>query len=319
MEREKGNTVFYRSGKDFEKAWLFTDWEGPWILNDFAYELCLAVFNNDRFFRKLSEYDDYLFYVAKKEGYEAGYTLKLLTPFLSAFGVKKSIIDDLINSAIFVQDAKRAGEEILKNFEPIVVSTAYQEFVSETAKKIGFNIVHGSELELSMSLNESLKRELLGSVEVIASLREEELYEFLNMVMSKLWDQIAKLNVIGAKEKAEILEKYEPEAPIVIGDSITDCKMFEKAKELGGVAIAFNGNKYALEKADIAIVSRSAMSTAVVAKILLDGKMNLEALRSQRDLGGAKVYIMNESDFEDVLESSMRMRVKLRGSVGSLG
>ncbi|MEM2086650.1 MAG: hypothetical protein QXF06_04505, partial [Archaeoglobaceae archaeon] len=229
------------------------------------------------------------------------------------------IIDDLINSAIFVQDAKRAGEEILKNFEPIVVSTAYQEFVSETAKKIGFNIVHGSELELSMSLNESLKREMLESVEVIASLREEELYEFLNMVMSKLWDQIAKLNVIGAKEKAEILEKYEPEAPIVIGDSITDCKMFEKAKELGGVAIAFNGNKYALEKADIAIVSRSAMSTAVVAKILLDGKMNLEALRSQRDLGGAKVYIMNESDFEDVLESSMRMRVKLRGSVGSLG
>lgn len=288
-------------------------------MNDFAYELCLAIFNNERFFRNLSEFDDYLFYVVKKEGYEAGYTLKLLVPFISAFGIKKGVIESLINSAVFVPDAKRAGEEILSFFEPVVISTAYSKFVSATAEKIGFKIVHGSEVDFSMELDETLKDELLNSIDLIASLKGEELFEFLNDLMSKLWNHLANLKVIGAKEKAEILTRYEPENPIAIGDSITDCKMFEKAKELGGVAIAFNGNKYALEKADLAIVSPSAMSTAIVVRTLLNSGMNLKQLNSQKYPRGTKVYIMSDSDFEEVLEKSMRMRVKLRGSAGSLG
>ncbi|MCS7144231.1 MAG: hypothetical protein NZ879_04345 [Archaeoglobaceae archaeon] len=319
MERKEGYTVFNRSGKNTEKAWLFTDWEGPWVLNDFAYEICLAVFNNERFYRNLSEYDDYLFYVVKKERYEAGYTLKLLVPFISAYGIEEKVINGLINSAIFVPDAKIASEEILQHFEPVVISTAYRKFVAETAKKIGFKIVHGSDVDFSMELEKALKEKLLESVDVIASLKGEELFEFLDKIMSKLWDRLANLNVVGAREKAEILEKYETNNPIVIGDSITDCKMFEKAKELGGVAIAFNGNKYALEKADVCIVSPSAMSTAIVVETLLKSGMNLNPLKSQKYPKGTKIYIMSDSDFEVVLEESMRMRVRLRGSAGSLG
>lgn len=279
----------------------------------------MAIFNNERFFRNLSEFDDYLFYVAKREGYEAGYTLKLLVPFISASGIKEGVIDSLINSARFVPDAKRAAEEILRFFEPVVISTAYSKFVSATAQRIGFRIVHGSEVDFSLELDETLKREVLSSIDLIASLRGEELFKFLENLMSRIWSRLLNLKVIGAKEKAEILERYEPENPIAIGDSITDCKMFEKAKELGGVAIAFNGNKYALEKADVAIVSQSAMSTAMVVKTLLNGGMNLKLLKSQKYPRGTKVYIMSDSDFEEVLENSMRMRVRLRSSAGSLG
>lgn len=288
-------------------------------MNDFAYELCLAVFNNERFYRNLSEYDDYLFYVIKKDGYEAGYTLKLLVPFISAYGIEERVIGELIKSAVYVPDAKIASEEILQHFEPIVISTAYRKFVSKTAEKIGFKIVHGSDVDFSIELEDTLKEKLLRSIDLIASLKGEELFEFLDNLMSKLWDRLANLNVIGAREKAEILEKYEPNNPIVIGDSITDCKMFEKAKELGGVAIAFNGNKYALEKADVAIVSSSAMSISIVVRTLLKEEMNLNLLKSQKYPKGAKIYIMSESDFESVLEKSMKMRVKLRGSAGSLG
>ncbi|MEM2727271.1 MAG: hypothetical protein QXV61_03330 [Archaeoglobaceae archaeon] len=319
MEGKESNTVFHRSGKNTEKAWIFTDWEGPWILNDFAQELCLAIFNNDRFFRNLSEFDDYLFYVEKREGYEAGYTLKLLVPFISAYGIKEGVIEGLINSAIFVPDAKRAGEEILRFFEPVVISTAYNKFVSKTAEKIGFKIAHGSEVDFSLELDKALKSELLDSVDLIASLKGEELFEFLKNLMSKFWSRLDKLKVIGAKEKAEILARYEPKNPIAIGDSITDFKMFEKAKELGGVAIAFNGNRYALEKADVSIVSPSAMSTAIVVRTLLKSGMNLKLLKSQKYPRGTKVYIISDSDFEEVLEKSMKMRVKLRGSAGSLG
>lgn len=279
----------------------------------------MAVLNNERFFRNLSEYDDYLFYTVKKEGYEAGYTLKLLIPFVSAFGVDEKTVDSLINSAVFVPNAKKAGKLLLRNFEPVVISTAYKRFVAKTAEKIGFRKVHGSEAKLSFDLDPALKKKLVEAVDVVSSLRGEELHNFLEELFSGLWHRLSELKVIGAKEKAEILEKYEPEAPIAIGDSITDCKMFEKAKKLGGVAVAFNGNRYALEKADLAIVSNSALSTAIVANALLRGGMDLSLVRDERYPKGTKIYIMEESDFEIVLENSIRMRTRLRGSAGSLG
>jgi len=257
--------------------------------------------------------------VTKKEGYEAGYTLKLLVPFISAAGFREEIVDSLINSAVFVPGAKKAGDLIMKTFEPVVISTAYMRFVAETAEKIGFQKVHGSEVEFRFPLDPDLRDELIKAVDVVSSLRNEELYDYLEKLMSKFWDRLSKLKVIGAKEKAEILEKYDPVAPIAIGDSITDCKMFEKAKDLDGVAVAFNGNRYALEKADLAIVSDSALSIAIVAEKLLKSGMKLDLVASQKYPRGTKVYILENSDFETVLENSMRMRVKLRGAAGRLG
>lgn len=290
---------------------VFTDYEGPWVLNDFAYELCMALFNNDRFFRNISEFDDYLYYVEKKEGYEAGYTLKLIAPFISALGQKLDL-SSMIKVA-YVPDAKTASNRILKNCRAIVVSTAYREFVEKTAKVLGFREIHASEVDFEIEMEEGLKKELIESIDFIASLSGEELYRELKRIYSKLWGLIENLRVIGAREKAEILESYEPEFPIAIGDSITDCKMFEKARELGGVAIAFNGNRYALKKADFAIVSRSALAEAIVVEQILRG----EKPRLDRKIG--KVYEIENSDFEKVLRESMRTRVKLRGVVGDLG
>lgn len=290
---------------------VFTDYEGPWVLNDFAYELCMALFNNDRFFRNISEFDDYLYYVEKKENYEAGYTLKLIVPFISATGQR--IDFDSMIKVVYVPDAEIASSKILKNCEVVVISTAYREFVEKTAKTLGFREIHASEVDFEMELSEEIKKELLSSIDFIASLSGEELYREMKRIYSKLWGLIENLKVIGAKEKAEILESYEPKFPIAIGDSITDCKMFEKAKELGGVAIAFNGNKYALEKADFAIISNSAMAEAIVVEQILRGKKP----RLNRKIG--KVYELEKSDFEKVLRESMRSRVKLRSAAGSLG
>ncbi len=290
---------------------VFTDYEGPWVLNDFAYELCMAVFNNDRFFRNISEFDDYLYYVEKRKGYEAGYTLKLIAPFISA--TKQRIDLESMIEVVYVPDAKIASSKILKKCKVIVISTAYREFVEKTAKFLGFQEIHASEIDFNMELNEELRRELIDSIDFIASLSGKEIYRELEKIFLKLWGLIENLKVVGAKEKAEILEKYEPKFPIAIGDSITDCKMFEKAKELGGVAIAFNGNKYALEKADFAIVSHSAMAEAMVVEQILKGK------KPKLDEKIGKVYEIEKSDFDEVLRESMRSRVELRGIVGSLG
>jgi len=50
---------------------IVTDWEGPWVLNDFAYEICKELFP-PLFFEKLSSYDDYLAYEVKRPDYNPG-------------------------------------------------------------------------------------------------------------------------------------------------------------------------------------------------------------------------------------------------------
>lgn len=250
----------------------------------------------------------------KRKDYEAGYTLKLLVPFVSATGLG-NVVEKL--TPIFVPGAKKAGLILKRDCEVVIISTAYKKFVEKSAQEIGFERVHASEVEFKMELDSDVRKMLLDSVDVIASLSGGELYDFLDKLFSKFWESLKDLKVIGAREKAEILESYAPDFPIAIGDSITDCKMFEKAKELGGVAIAFNGNKYALEKADLAIISNSAMAEALVVRELLKSG-NYRALKSFR-CRNAQIFLLEEADFEKVLRASMKMRVKLRSAAGKLG
>ena len=308
---------------------FFTDWEGPWVLTDFALELSMAVFNNERFFSNLSRYDDYLAYEVKKKGYEAGYTLKLLAPFLAAAGISNEDVRRIAEmSARFVPDAKKAMAELSK---PVVISTSYIHYLEATASMIGVKgRIHGTEVNfdfLRSLLPPETRKTLLEMVDVVASLKGEELYSaldelFLDERISSVMDNV---RAVGAGEKAEILreycEKYEIDFPIAIGDSISDYKMFEEARRLGGVSIAFNGNEYALKHADIAIISTTAMSEALVVKLLL--RHGKEAIDSLPDLAKkipeTEIYIMEDSDFDEVLEKSKRNRVRLRGLAGELG
>jgi predicted HAD superfamily phosphohydrolase len=307
---------------------FFTDWEGPWILTDFALELSMAVFNNERFFRNLSLYDDYLAYEVKREGYEAGYTLKLLAPFLLAAEVTDEEMRKIAElTARFVPDAKKAMMKLQKNWTPIVISTSYLQYLEETASMIGIEgHLHGTEVDFeSIRLSESTKRNLLALIDEIASLRGERLYRKLDEVfaMKDVAEVLESVKAIGAGEKAEIVRAYcesrNVEFPVVVGDSISDYKMFDVARDLGGVAVAFNGNEYALKHADVAIVSSTAMSEAAVIELFLTEGDRAYSKLSNLDLPETEIYIIVDSDFKTVLEKSKRMRVKLRGLAGELG
>ena len=65
------------------------DCEGPLTKNDNALELSSHfILGGERLFTQLSRYDDILADMVKRPGYRAGNTLKLICPFLRAFGVK---------------------------------------------------------------------------------------------------------------------------------------------------------------------------------------------------------------------------------------
>ncbi len=105
--------------------------------------------------------------------------------------------------------------------------------------------LHGTEVDFdSLVISEGLREELLSMVDVIASLSGAELFRKLDELFSR--DEIQKIvesvKAVGAGEKAKVVKNYCEskgiDFPVVVGDSISDYKMFEAARDAGGVAIA---------------------------------------------------------------------------------
>ena len=125
---------------------LDTDCEGPLALNDNAFELCRDFVKPDgvRFFQQVSRYDDYLADVAKKPGYKAGDTLKLILPFLKAQGLTNAQISDYSRKTIMLVPGVEEAYKFLhaQGFPIFEISTSYRQFAEAVGKKLGFDAAH---------------------------------------------------------------------------------------------------------------------------------------------------------------------------------
>ena len=308
---------------------IFTDWEGPWVLTDFAYECAMAFFNSYEFFERLSQYDDYLVLVEKREDYDAGDTLRLLAVFLVANDVTNDELRDLAENVLkYVPDVDEAMKELEE--KPIVISTSYEQFLEVSAKPFDLKY-HCTKFDPEKyRLNVSLKREILESVEIIANLPEirippdENSMKSIRWLNDFFWNRLVKteagkilreVKAVGGRRKLDVVLSYNPERPIVIGDSISDKDMLAYAKE-NGIAVSFNGNEYALMNSNLAVVSESALGEIDVVNRCLKDRLNwIDVCESVR---GGKVCRIDKVDFNEILKESKVMRAKLRGLAGYL-
>jgi len=340
------------------REFFFTDWEGPWVTTDFAYEISLLFFKNPAFFERLSQYDDYLSYIRKKKDYEAGDTLKLLSPFLLAFGVTSEKIREFSRIAVrFIPDARISIRYI--KIKPVVISTSYRQFLEESARILGINQhLHGTEFNIEdFSVDKEDKRILKEAVDTIASLpeikvkpgmRENEMDEdsmksvywldeffWKKMMSSSFRDVLEEVKAIGGERKKKIVRKYvenfDIEEIVAIGDSISDHSMLKWVKERdAGIAVSFNGNEYAIRNSDAAVVSDTTFGEVAIIdaftkmgvegliEIIKSGNMNLIRDEIAKNLSNTKFYWLEDSDIEKVIEESEKMRRKLRGGAGKL-
>jgi len=307
---------------------IFTDWEGPWVLTDFAYECAIAFFNSYEFFERLSQYDDYLVLIERRDDYEAGDTLRLLAVFLVANDVSNEELKDLAEKVLkYTPDAEDAIKEIEN---PIVISTSYEQFLEVSAKPLNLKYYSTKFYPEKYKLNSDLKRDILEAVEIIANLPEiivppdKKSLIAVNWLNEFFWKKLAKteagriindVKAVGGKRKLEVVLNYEPEKPIVIGDSISDKDMLSYARKKG-IAISFNGNEFALENSDLAIIAESAFAEVdVVRRCLSEGVDWIETCENVR---GGKVCRIDKLDFNELLNESKVMRSKLRGLAGYL-
>ncbi len=282
-----------------------TDCEGPISKNDNAFELCQFYLpSGDRFFSLLSKYDDYLSDIEKRPGYKAGDTLKLILPFLKAYGATDEGMRRFSEEhLLLIPKARETLQYILQRMETFLISTSYEIYIEALCQSIQFpkDRTYCTPIRLNQyELGRKEKERILQLAQEIISMEMiewppwarsfEDLSEKDRKTVQRLneifWEEIKgmeigklliEVNPIGGKEKARaVLSSLERTGNrlyevLYVGDSITDVEAFELVRKGGGGTISFNGNRYALRSAEVACLSPEASILAVLAEVFRKG------------------------------------------------
>jgi len=284
-----------------ERRVFISDCEGPVSKNDNAFELTSHFIpQGDRFFSLISKYDDVLADVVKRERYKAGDTLKLILPFLRAYGVTNEKMKEFSSKNILLvpgaDDMLRFVNDIMLSF---IISTSYEHYILSVCEIIGFTQenVYCTRLDINKyAFKEEEIDKLRVLVKEIAQMPMIEIpvnAKSINDLSSRdqatvkrldeiFWEIIphmtagrilGEVNPVGGYEKANAVRDVATKIGAVlsnvmyVGDSITDVEPFRLVRENGGLTISFNGNQYAIREAEIAVLSNHTIVTSVLADI----------------------------------------------------
>lgn len=301
------------------KRIFVSDCEGPISKNDNAFELTTHfVPNGDMLFTVISRYDDVLADIVKRPGYKAGDTLKLILPFLKAYGVtdqkmRKFSAQSLVLIPRIIETLQHIGS-IASAF---VVSTSYEHYIRALCQAVGLppenaysTKVNLDKYSITEEETKTLKHiaeeiahmpiiEIPHRTKALAGLTSED-QETIKRLDEIFWKEItctdcgrmfSEINPVGGKEKVaaieDIVQKVSASLADVmyVGDSITDEEAFKLVRENGGLTVSFNGNYYAVGNAEVAIMSENSVATAVIADMFLrHGKQ--QTLRLVENWGG---------------------------------
>ena len=117
-----------------------TDCEGPLTRNDNAMEVCAAFLpEGAELFARLSRYDDFLADVLHKPGYNAGDTLRLIVPFLLAYGVRDRDIEEYsADTVLVVPGARDLLRDVAAALPAYIISTSYTPYLRALCRATGF-------------------------------------------------------------------------------------------------------------------------------------------------------------------------------------
>jgi energy-converting hydrogenase A subunit R len=359
------------------KKLFISDCEGPISKNDNAFELTAHfVPDGDKLFTVISKYDDVLADVLKRPHYKAGDTLKLILPFLKAYGVTNEKMKEFsTRNLILIANTQETLGYLQSIAETFIVSTSYEHYVKALCQTIDFPygntyctkvdidkyvLPKGEEKRLKEIAKEIAKMPVIKIPKGAKSLEDfsredretiqrlDEIFwkEIVNMVSGKFLEEV---NPIGGAEKAEAIKdavwRSNASLPnvVYVGDSITDVEAFKLVKGEGGLTISFNGNKYAVKNADIAVLSENSLVTAAITDVFCRfGKKQVFELvknwsrkklvkspinQSLRDKllqlypkTLPKVKIVTNENMDVLAEESTEFRKKVRGeAIGRLG
>ncbi|RLB05062.1 MAG: hypothetical protein DRG50_07875 [Deltaproteobacteria bacterium] len=284
---------------------FITDCEGPISKNDNAMELsAYFIPHGERFFSLLSKYDDYLAYVEKRPGYEAGDTLRLILPFIKAFGATDKKIEEYSRGHILLMPGASETLQFISRMMPaFIISTSYEPYIRALCEVIDFPLqqAYCTKLELdcySLPPEEEIYlRKVSVEIAQMPPMEWGEGAKGLDDLPAQSRDTVQRLNQIFWEEIAgmkigRILEEVDPlggqgkvaalrdilrrrgsriSDVMYVGDSITDLQVLELVKKGEGLAVSFNGNSYAIQGAQVACLGRDTRGISILAQLFASG------------------------------------------------
>ena len=338
------------------RKFVVSDCEGPISANDNAFELAgHFIEDGERFFQIVSQYDDILADEIKRPGYNAGSTLKLILPFLRAYGATNQNMKDFSQENVLLIPGARATLGLLQFIMPTyIVSTSYEPYIRALCDltNFSFNQCYCTRLDLDSHPLGNADQEKLRQFRL--SIVDNPDFENLERIFweelpeMEIYSLVEEVNPVGGEAKKEavldIMEKRSFQASdlMYVGDSITDVQPLNFAKENGGIALSFNGNEFALDNASIAAISDNTVITSVIAdlfnrydlKVVQDFALSFEKdpekavqehplnpqLASKLVETNTRLEMVTENNLEELKEESSKFRKRVRGeSIGGLG
>ncbi len=360
------------------KRIFISDCEGPISKNDNAFEITAHfVPNGDKLFTLISKYDDVLADVLKKPNYSAGSTLKLILPFLKAYGFTDRQMEEFsAQNLILIANSKDTLQHVRTIASAFIVSTSYEHYIKALCNAIDFPYENTYCTKLSIdkySITEKEKLRLKEVAKEIAQMQmivipstakriedfsstDQETIRRLDLIF---WSEIADMSLgkifsdmttVGGSQKAEAIEDAveglgaQLSDVMYVGDSITDVEAFQLVRDNGGLTVSFNGNNYAVRSAEIAVLSKNNIVTAIITDVFCKrGKQaalnlvenwNVQSLERNGVISLSlldhlfslypqtlpKVQIVTAKNMEQIAKESSEFRKKVRGeSIGRLG
>jgi len=338
------------------KKIAFFDLEGPLSPQDNALEVMGLVDRGHQAFAVISRYDD-LLTLEGREDYEPGDTLKLILPFLILHGIRAEDVEAVSKRAPLIAGAKDLVASLLADgWRVHVISTSYQQHAFRVAGELGIPerdvactrlapatlasqpkaddlscVRDAWEYVLRISEGRSLGEVANGAVDGQIRPKLDEFYWEV-MPRTELGRVLGVVEVVGGRRKVRALEGFCRQAGAylgqvaVVGDSITDFQMLKAVEAAGGLAVVFNGNRYALPCGTVGVASASLLNLLPALRIWVDhGREALRRAVLSSDLcplegDAAYHWLVNAPDLEEVVRVHSAARKRARGeAAGSLG
>ncbi len=278
---------------------FITDLEGPFSKDDNAFDLAKYFMpNGEKFFKKLSAYDDFVADIDKRRDYKAGSTLKMLAPFLIAYGANSDSLRHFsLKNIHMLPGSKDTLKYIGSKMESFIVSTSYEPYVHAVCDVVGFPKEHAYCTKLDIDKYKISSREAEKLKSYVAEINKlpdvilpdnaksmedipEDSLKTIKRLDEIFYDEmdgtepgfiINEINPVGGIGKADAILDILNETGnsicdvFYVGDSITDADAMKLVNNGGGLTVSVNGNKYAVREARIGCMADNTFLIAVLA------------------------------------------------------
>lgn len=323
---------------------VFFDLEGPISNQDNAYEVFGLVPNGHKVFEVISKYDDILA-LENRPNYEAGDTLMLIAPFLVAHGIGEEDIFDVSKEAFLLRGIKRMIDHLKeRDWSIYIISTSYEHHAYNIACQLGID--DEETCCTKFPLNEYLDEfggedyaPILKTEEDILALwpPEDEVaiktrldqFFFSDLPKAKVGKILMNMSVCGGARKVNAMKGFaerdghDISGAMAVGDSITDMRMLQFVKEQGGLAVAFNGNEYALPYSSVSLATHDMRNlTLITDSWEAGGKEAVFKAISEKEGSEDDPYyhvLEGKDSIDDIVEIHKEVRKVVRGQAGKLG